>query len=318
MGSLLVSRLGVQYFYMSEYICEICGKAFKSAPARSGHQRVHQSLAQGKIHECSTCGRAFSSLSSLNTHSCKTLSERRAESRNKKKPERLQNNGFHRPQILYCEYCNKECHNQNSLIQHEIRCKKNPNKINTYNEGFNQNREYTPLTPWNKGLTKETSAAVAAYSEKAAETLRGRPGHLHTEEEKLHLSKIACERGLGGINWRVGQLHYKGIRMDSKYEIATAESLDEYGIRWQRPVPPLYFTTIDGKRHRYIADFYLPDYQVFLDPKNDYLIHNDCKNRLGLTGKEKIDLVAEQNQVRILILDKDHLTWDRIKTLLES
>lgn len=31
---------------------------------------------------------------------------------------------------MICQYCGKECKNKNSLIQHEIRCKANPNKIN--------------------------------------------------------------------------------------------------------------------------------------------------------------------------------------------
>ena len=29
----------------------------------------------------------------------------------------------------YCQYCGRECKNLNSLKQHEIRCKQNPNKI---------------------------------------------------------------------------------------------------------------------------------------------------------------------------------------------
>lgn len=29
-----------------------------------------------------------------------------------------------------CKYCLKVCKNKNSLVQHEIRCKENPNKIN--------------------------------------------------------------------------------------------------------------------------------------------------------------------------------------------
>ena len=30
---------------------------------------------------------------------------------------------------MVCKYCGKECKNQNSLSQHEIRCKENPNHI---------------------------------------------------------------------------------------------------------------------------------------------------------------------------------------------
>ena len=30
---------------------------------------------------------------------------------------------------LNCQYCGKECKNSNSLIQHEVRCKKNPQAL---------------------------------------------------------------------------------------------------------------------------------------------------------------------------------------------
>ena len=32
-------------------------------------------------------------------------------------------------EIYTCEYCDRICKNKNSLVQHEIRCKKNPNRI---------------------------------------------------------------------------------------------------------------------------------------------------------------------------------------------
>lgn len=36
---------------------------------------------------------------------------------------------------MNCKYCNKECKNLNSLRQHEIRCKLNPDKIESGNKG---------------------------------------------------------------------------------------------------------------------------------------------------------------------------------------
>ena len=32
--------------------------------------------------------------------------------------------------MFICKHCGKECKNKNSLVQHEIRCKLNPNKLN--------------------------------------------------------------------------------------------------------------------------------------------------------------------------------------------
>ena len=43
-----------------------------------------------------------------------------------------------------CKYCNKECKNLNSLRQHEIRCKENPNRILSHFMGdYNKTRKPT-------------------------------------------------------------------------------------------------------------------------------------------------------------------------------
>lgn len=70
-----------------------------------------------------------------------------------------------------------------------------------------------------------------------------------------------------------------------------------------------------GIKHRYYPDFYLPEYDVYLDPKNDYLINNKTK-KFGITDVEKIAIVQQQNGIRIIILDKNNLTWESIKEKL--
>ena len=95
------------------------------------------------------------------------------------------------------------------------------------------------------------------------------------------------------------------------YEFEVANQLNENKIKWERPT---YFIWEDdnGIKHRYYPDFYLPEYNVYLDPKNDYLINNKSK-KFGITDVEKIMKVEQQNGIRIIILDKDNLTWENIK-----
>lgn len=64
---------------------------------------------------------------------------------------------------------------------------------------------------------------------------------------------------------------------------------------------------MDGKQHRYTPDFYLPEYDIYLDPKNDYLINN-INPSLGYNDVEKIKKVSTQNNIKILILDVNSLT----------
>lgn len=90
-----------------------------------------------------------------------------------------------------CRYCGKECKNNNSLAQHEIRCKNNPNRIISPFVEYNKNTK----VPWNKGLTKETDSRVLKSSETIKELYRsgklipGFAGKKHTEESKKKLSR---------------------------------------------------------------------------------------------------------------------------------
>jgi len=38
--------------------------------------------------------------------------------------------------------------------------------------------------------------------------------------------------------------------------------------------------------------------------------------RFGITDVEKIEKVQQQNGIRIIILDKDNLTWEQIKKFI--
>jgi len=84
---------------------------------------------------------------------------------------------------LNCIYCGKECKNKNSLAQHEVRCKKNPNR-----KGFDNFAEFNKIS-WNKGLTKETDNRVLKQSISVSKILKSRAGHKQTEETKNKISK---------------------------------------------------------------------------------------------------------------------------------
>lgn len=207
---------------------------------------------------------------------------------------------------LKCGFCLKVCKNKNSLAQHQIRCSKNPDKLPS-------TLPQRPITSWNKGLTKETDERVRANGEKISKALIGRKGTPRTDEEKEHLSKIAVKRGLGGFNMRNKRILYKGVLLDSSYEVVVAESLDFNNIKWERPKRFSYY--VKDKKRYYTPDFYLPEYNIYLDPKNDFLINN-VNPSLGITDVEKIESVMKTHNIKILVLDKNNLEWDQIKLLI--
>lgn len=208
----------------------------------------------------------------------------------------------------------KECKNANSLRNHERMCKKNPERQVSPFVKLNAERG-----AWNKGLTKETDERVRKYGETCSKRIqcgiipKSFKGKHHTDAHKQRMRELAFERHLGG--WHTSKtIKYKDKTLDSTYELEVAKSLDENSIEWTRP-KYLIWQDDSGRKHRYYPDFYLPKYNVYLDPKNDFLINNATK-RFGITDVEKISKVSEQNNVKIVILDKNNLNWQNIKNLL--
>lgn len=134
---------------------------------------------------------------------------------------------------------------------------------------------------------------------------KGRPGTPHTEKTKQILREAAIRNELGGkIISKPFPYNKDGkiINLQSSYEYRVAEELDKNSINWTRPS---YFIWTDaiGTDHRYYPDFYLNDYDIYLDPKNDYLIKKD---------KDKICRVQKQNNITVLILRENELTFEHI------
>lgn len=89
------------------------------------------------------------------------------------------------------------------------------------------------------------------------------------------------------------------VYLQSSYEIRCSEILNELEIRWVRPKYLEYI--LEGKTKKYYPDFYLFDVDVYLDPKNDYLIklHND-----------KIEAVRRDNNILLFIISEENLNKD--------
>ncbi len=80
----------------------------------------------------------------------------------------------------------------------------------------------------------------------------------------------------------------KSVNLQSSWEVKVAEKLDELGIVWTRPIP-IPWVDSTGKPRNYFPDFYLPKYNVYLDPKNDRVIER---------SKEKMDSVKYKIDLR--------------------
>lgn len=202
-----------------------------------------------------------------------------------------------------CKYCGKECKNENSHRNHERCCTSNPERQSTSHPGHRPGNQF--LKARELGLPVPPGAML------------GKPGTFlgkhHSEEAKKKLSEAAKRNSFGGHTSKQ-RIMYNGIQLHSSYETKLAIDLDANSIAWTRPAP-MHWLDDKGEDHRYYADFYLPDYDIYLDPKNDFLIEA-VNPAFGITDREKISRVAAQNSVRIFILNSEQLSWSYVHTLL--
>lgn len=77
------------------------------------------------------------------------------------------------------------------------------------------------------------------------------------------------------------------VVLESSWEVRVAKELDRLNINWIRP-KPLSWTNEQGSNKVYYPDFYLLDYDVYLDPKNPYCMDLDKEKMLYFSNKINI------------------------------
>ena len=84
------------------------------------------------------------------------------------------------------------------------------------------------------------------------------------------------------------------VSMDSTWEVMMATRLDELDVAWKRDKNmKLQYKTRGGRKRNYIPDFYLPEYDIYIEVKGYW---TDA-------AKHKMKDVQKRNPVKILILE---------------
>ena len=174
--------------------------------------------------------------------------------------------------ILKCKYCKKECKNKNSLTQHEIRCKLNPNRIDLsyissgHSLGHKGGNQFTKAKEEGREIiiSEETRKKLGNYWR----------GKSHTEEEKLKISKGIKKAILNNpdsysstnVNGRVKHYIFNGVKLDGLWELEVAKYLENNNIKWERPKNGFKYIW-NNSEHIYFPDFYLPEYNYYIEVK---------------------------------------------------
>ncbi|MBQ2639251.1 MAG: MucR family transcriptional regulator [Bacilli bacterium] len=166
-------------------------------------------------------------------------------------------------------------------------------------------------TPWNKGLTKETDSRIkstvgrkiteeqkALISKRTKEAMQ-RPEvkeklkeihkNFHTErpEVRRKIAEASIKHWEDGAyankcaNNRFGvKTEYNGILFRSKTEAKFAKYFDDNNIKYEYENYIFKYKQIDGLEHNYRPDFYLPEYDIFIEVKSKIVMTNLVKAKL--------------------------------------
>jgi hypothetical protein len=212
-------------------------------------------------------------------------------------------------------FCSRTCANSR-CFSNEAKLKKstatkNAHAAGAYKDSQQYDRSYI-YTPEYRERQSNILKDVFKQRPELTEHLRMvNTNKIVSEATRQKLRINAIKNNFGGHTSKT-KLYYTRkdgsiVFLQSSYEVTLAESLDINNINWIRP-QPFKWVSDSGSEHKYYPDFYLVDYDLYLDTKNDYLIIKDQK---------KIMSVIQQNNIKLFIIDKHNLTWDSVKNMLE-
>lgn len=242
-------------------ICQLCGQQLKTKSALTQHEKYHCKLnpnrqeakayREHKQAACSKCGQFFD-VANLKKHeaSCGKFDGQR----------HISHEG------LICEFCGKLCKNKNSLAQHELRCKENPER-----------KDFNNLASF---VLKESSEAKAARYSHCHETLRAR----------IASGEVTFDNNVY-TKYKFGT--YRGYHCDSSWELAFVIYNLDHNISFVRNIdrfPYLYNEVI----HYYYPDFVVEDTYYEIKSYFDDRVKAKCES----FPKDKSLIIIDQVKIQ--------------------
>lgn len=204
-----------------------------------------------------------------------------------------------------CPHCNKFIGDLTGAnrANHVRWCDKNPKRAG-YLATLKLTREKREGLPLSEEHRKKISAAHIAGKYKGAATkgtlTKTKNGTLkHTENAKKKISEAALKskhrrlrKSCRSYITKTGEK----ILLDSRWEELLAIRLDFLGVEWYRPREPIEWVDASGNTRNYFPDFYLPTFDLYLDPKNPFAVASQ---------KEKLEVI-QKTLPNLVIIESEH------------
>ena len=195
--------------------------------------------------------------------------------------------------MFICKFCQKECKSENSLRNHQRCCPRNLNRVYkngmTGKQGSNQyilaKKQGSELpTAWNKGLPGTFA------------------GKKHSAESKRKISEKLSINNKGG---RAKWYEIAGQKVQGTWERDIAAKFEQLNIQWikLKTNKDTLKYEMNGKIRSYTPDFYLPDYDMYVEVKGFWWGDDKEKMKIVLqTYPDKNIAVVEKEEYQEIML----------------
>ena len=174
--------------------------------------------------------------------------------------------------MLLCNFCRKECKNENSLRNHERLCKENPNRDNDRIKAVQEKRTDSLRTRKQRGTFRnQWSDANYKLKDSTRQKLKNQI-QVWNDERKLKHSdsmKRAVENNpdsyTSSNRGRTKQILFDGIKFQGKWELEFYQYCKKNNIQIERSNEWFEYEW-NGKR-KYFPDFYLREKDLYIEVK---------------------------------------------------
>lgn len=197
---------------------------------------------------------------------------------------------------MICQFCSKPAKSLNSKVQHEIRCKENPNSIKVKpsygmlgKKGANQYTYGAIMSPQTKNKISKSTTAQNTKRWSDPENKIKHSIAMKKAVEKNPESYSTANRG------RTKQIIIDGIKLQGQWEVDFYNWAKAQGLNPKRPTESFPYEW-NGTRS-YFPDFYIESLDMYIEVKG---YETDRDRAKWLTFPKKLCIIkeAEIKQIR--------------------
>mgnify|MGYP001582791246 CR=1 FL=1 len=220
---------------------------------------------------------------------------------------------------LTCIHCGSVRKNKNAKACHERMCKENPNKILAGTAKLKslgirpaffdspEFREKQRIGSTGRFVSEERKQKQSIISK----AYFANPINRENFSKVMHKTVLENPDSYSKNNvvGHVKNIPYRdGIILKGSWELLVAQTFDKIGLKWNQPsIPFEYFW--QKRTHLYFPDFYLIDYDMYLEIKG----YERERDRAKWSGVKNL-IIFKQNEIRKI--QKNQYDW--VYTMLED